>query len=145
MQEKTPQQKFNEEFLAFQQETIFDGQLPENFSDLVKDSFMFTSPAYLKMPVDQWVTLLEKTGNYTVLDMGTILHVMEQRTAREIEISMEDYNDRQKMLYIITMHFKSIVEPKATAIKRKVETLDKIANPVQPNQKKKQVIPLGQA
>lgn len=137
MQNETYQQ----EFIDFQNQTTFsDSLLPEWFNDKKELAMEFHAPSQLKMSADAFEAMYKKLSSYSLAEMGTLLSIMESKSAKNLEMDMIDYMKYQKELNILAAEWKKLIDPEVTRLNRKIAAMNKIAVPGGGK-----VMPLGKA
>lgn len=125
MTNRNYQQEFNDEMLKWQQETPFpvnELPLPPNFENIVKDAFYFATPALLKLTTADFKRIVNSEGDFlTLLDMGTILFVLESRTANDYGWEMPEYLEYIDMVSILTQTWRKTCEVKRDTLKVKYD------------------------
>lgn len=141
MNQQELQEKFSEELLKFEQETMFPAeQLPAQFNDWKREAMRFYAPSALKMVPANFEKLYKLT-EYNIEDMGTLINIMERATMKNLDMVFEDYIFYQMTLERMAATWKELVEPEQQRLQRKYQAMAKIARP----EPKGKTMPLGQA
>lgn len=140
-------ERINGELMQWQRDTLFPSELlPDNFGDLIREAFAFNSPFQLRMPIDDYRTIVTQNGNkYSVLDMGTIGHVLKLRTARELDMEMPEYVELQANIENIAKEYFSMVELEKERLTRKYEATLRAEQGVPQGKKTLRFPPTGEA
>lgn len=138
----------NEKMLAFQQGNYFPmDTLPEWFRDAINRALTYFSPVGAKMAVSDFVTLVNKNV-FTLYDLGFILHIMEVRTAKDMNMDIVAYCEYIQAIDAVVKQWRGIVQPYQEQLQAEYDKYqaEQIAGQVavQENEKGK-TIALGQA
>ena len=124
------QQEFHDELNLWQKETPYpltglpNGQLPPNFFNIVDDAFAFEIPVGLKVNEEDFRRLQSLEGTeINLIDMGTVLYVLEKRTRAEYQWEKEEYLQYRDMVNILTAEWRKVCEPKSNELKEKYNAL----------------------
>lgn len=140
-----PQQaqiKFQEELAEFQASTAFPAHfIPTDFSYRVKQALKYHSPSQLKLSINEFADLYNKSEHFSLLDMGTLLHVMESKTMEQLAHDLDEYVQYQVEVTAMAIEWKRLVEPKVQALQRKYQTMQNLSG----SMPKGKVMQLGKA
>lgn len=110
---------------AYQMETQFPKDLlgkPGDFGSLVNRCFKHTSAEQLRMKWPDYKAVREQyAGNYTMLDMGTILYVLRQRTQQELGFNKEQYIEFGDAVENLYGQWMIVMKEKETEIANELE------------------------
>lgn len=121
--QKAFESEVEKQLVKWQNDTIFNkALLPGNFSDLIAEAFAYNSPFNLRMAVDYFKQTVENRNNeYTLMEMGTILHVCKLRNAHELGMDMPEYVKFQEDIEVLSREYLKIVSGKQESIQRKLQ------------------------
>lgn len=124
------QQEFHDELNQWQKETPYplanlpNGALPPNFFNIVDDAIAFEIPVSLKVTEADFRRLHSLEGTeISLIDMGTILYVLEKRTRAEYMWEKEEYLQYRDMVSILTEEWRKCCEPKSKELKEKYNAM----------------------
>lgn len=101
----------NEKMLEFQQKNTFpSSSLPDWFIEACHKAMLFFSPPSAKMLVEDFTAMVAKT-EYTLYDMGFILHVMEMRTAKDMGMDLPAYCAYMSAIEAVAKEWRGMVQP----------------------------------
>jgi hypothetical protein len=111
------QKVYHDRMDEFKKEDIFpDAELLPDFKSIIHTAFSFHSPNHIKMQVADYVALLEKDDNYSLLEMEHIFAAMQNKTAFQLKMTMPAYcqyiTDMQSLIDV----WAEIIRTKAAGI-----------------------------
>lgn len=112
-------QEINKRFLDFQQSTKF-GKLPKGFLELARTALMFSNPAQTKIPISEFKEICSKS-EFTLYDLGYVLHAMEIRTALDMGMELDEYCDYMVMIEETVKEWRAIVAPEQERLQKELE------------------------
>lgn len=116
-------EKANMDIQYFADNTIYEGALPENFSELVTQAFSNYSDLSLKMPWETYKGIVEvEDGKYTYQQMNTLMQILGMSNMRQMDIDrMGEYVQYKDALQIIAGEFITSLEAHKERIKKETE------------------------
>jgi hypothetical protein len=116
-QQKTQeiQKEIGERFISWQKSAKYPKALYPKYplEDLVKKSFVYFTPAQLKIPIEDYTELFEtKYKDYDLRQISFILQMLENLTANDFGISIESYIEMQTEVKKMIVGWQNIIQPK---------------------------------
>lgn len=85
---------------------------PPLFKEWVLKAILFHSPAGLKMSVEDYVNIVDREpGELTIWDLGAVFHVLEIRTAAEMNMNLQEYCRYMECINSLVTEWRKRVEP----------------------------------
>lgn len=106
---------------AWQAETLFPAaMIPGNFPSMVEACFAYNSAFDLRMTVEHYKDLTEKTEGYTYMDISEIGLVCKKRNRHELGLTKEGFNEFQIAVEDIVRYFLKSSHEQRDVISRKL-------------------------
>lgn len=115
--------QLQERYAEFQRATKYPSdKYHENFTEWFNKAIRYASPAVIKMSVTEFIEISNKQKeDLTLWDLGAVFHIMEIRTAADLEMSMSEYCDYMTAVSDMIKIWRDIVGPKQEALNREFE------------------------
>lgn len=138
----TKEQEIDQQLAVWQRETLFDGQLPENFTAVLGQALLFESAMALRMPTEDFEAL-SGAEVFTILDLNTGLFLIKRRTAHELGMTLTGYNAMQHEVEACAKEIRKMLAQQTETLRD--EQRQQSSEIGKFNKKLKRNIPLGQA
>lgn len=114
--------EINQRIHEFAKLTVYEGTLPENFSQLVRDGLRHYSEAQFRMPYNTYKGIAEVTNNrYTYQQMDVVMQVVTVVTADQLGMEMDEYLKWKDAVYMIGGAFQNSLSENKARIRSEYE------------------------
>lgn len=120
--------QLEQRFAEWQKENhLPERNYPKQFREWVLKAIIFHSPASIKMTAFDYVSIAKKkAAEYTMWDLGAILHMLEIRTAAEMNMKLEEYCDFQLQVEGLIKLWQKTVAPVGARLQKEFEAKAKL-------------------
>src|SRR4029079_6115114 len=106
------QLKFNALMLAWQRDTMFPNELPAEFSAWANKGMSFVSIKRSGINPTDFVTMMNKISDYTILDVAHIVSALRTRSLRDMDMSLTEYAYLNQKINEVSAQLDAVIAPK---------------------------------